>query len=178
MCVPSAPGTPGWPTSPSPATYPSTSSQHWSVYSAAHPLQFSEYSPISPNDLSAASHFVVCLCCLQFSSTSVSSLGLTVSGLVSVPPPHHQPTIQLDPPPPVFLYQLGGLLVRFMGVSLPCSPGWASASLEKVLARDPPPRLFSGASLSVQAQQRTDEIEQLMAAMYNRQVRMPAVLIK
>ena len=66
--------------------------------------------------------------------------------------------------------QLGGLLVRAAGVSLPRPPSWMTSALGEVFAKDPPPKNYSGASLSVQAQQRTDEIEQLMATMYTRQV--------
>lgn len=51
-------------------------------------------------------------------------------------------------------------------------PSWLTSALGSVLAKDPPPKLYSGASLSVQAQQRADELEQLMAAMYTRQVGM------
>ena len=69
-------------------------------------------------------------------------------------------------------------MVRLVGVSLPGVPLWLSAGVGKVLSGgDPPPRLYSGASLSVQALQRTDEIEQLMTSMYNRQVSEYSVLL-
>ena len=70
----------------------------------------------------------------------------------------------------ISVIQLGGLIIKGLGVPILPIPSWLGSFFKKLLSQDPPPRLYSGASLSVQAQQRTDEIEQLMAAMYNRQV--------
>ena len=68
-------------------------------------------------------------------------------------------------------------MVRVLGLSLPPAPSWVTSPFMKLLAQDHPPRHYTGASLSVQAQQRTDEIEQIMLSMYNRQVCMSHMYI-
>lgn len=79
-----------------------------------------------------------------FSSNSFSSLALMASGI------------------------LGSVLVQATGLRLPRPPSWLTSALASMLAKDPPPRIYSGASLSVQAQQRTDEVEQLLASLHQR----------
>lgn len=119
------------------------------VYSMVGLLTLDYITTISPShshlgSLPLSSNLPLYLFASLFSASSISSVALTASGL------------------------LGGLIVRATGVSLPRPPSWVVA-LGGFLARDPPPKRYSGASLSVQAQQRTDEIEQLMASMYTRQ---------
>lgn len=68
------------------------------------------------------------------------------------------------------MIQLGGMLVHLSGITLPKPPSWLTAGLQRLICHESPPKLFSGASLQVQSQQRTDALERLMMSMQNRQV--------
>lgn len=72
---------------------------------------------------------------------------------------------------PFFSYrspQLGGLLTRVSGLRLPSLPGTVCSLLHKVVGDDPPPQLYSGATIQVQRSQRTDELERMMNEMQQR----------
>ena len=67
-----------------------------------------------------------------------------------------------------FSLQLGGLLTRTSGVRLPNLPGPVCSLLNKLVGDDPPPQLYSGATIQVQRSQRTDELERMMNEMQQR----------
>ena len=64
--------------------------------------------------------------------------------------------------------QLGGLLARVSGLRLPSLPGSVCSLLHKLIGDDPPPQLYSGATIQVQRSQRTDELERMMNEMQQR----------
>ena len=74
--------------------------------------------------------------------------------------------------------QAGGLLVHSTGFPLPSLPAWAESHLTSLLGKDTPPKLYSGASLQVQRQQRMDEVESMFQQLQQRQVKWVAKLRK